>query len=159
VFIGPQLRLPGGDSGAVEFEQTGLPFVYQLCGLTRAALGTGKHPLHMDALLGRFVGLAGGMIGHMILTHKERRTTGFYTSWIECRERVPALADRLSIDPGLGCLFQNDHCLCSPHTAALRGWRFGRLWLRFVGAFCGAGFECGEDDGGGLLNDFETLGE
>jgi autotransporter translocation and assembly factor TamB len=72
VLIGPQLRLPGSDSGAVEFDQTGLPFVYQLRCLTRAALGTGKHPLHMDALLYRLVGLAGGMIGHMILTHKRR---------------------------------------------------------------------------------------
>jgi hypothetical protein len=78
VFVGPQFRLFGGHSSAVEFDQTGLPFVYQLRGLTRAALGAGKHPLHMDALLGRFVGRAGGMIGHMILTHKERRTTGFY---------------------------------------------------------------------------------
>jgi hypothetical protein len=80
VFVGPQLRLFGGHSGAVEFDQTGLPFVYQLRGLTRAALGAGKHPLHMDALLGRFVRPAGGMLGHMILTHKKRRTTGFYTS-------------------------------------------------------------------------------
>jgi hypothetical protein len=72
VLLGPQLRLPGSDSGAVEFEQTGLPFVYQLRGLTGAALGTGKHPLHMDTLLGRFVWLAGGMIGHMILTQKRR---------------------------------------------------------------------------------------
>lgn len=35
--------------------------------LSRAPLGTGKHPLCMDALLRRFVQrLAGGMIGHMI---------------------------------------------------------------------------------------------
>jgi hypothetical protein len=107
VFVGPQLRLPGGDSGAVEFDQAGLPFIYQLRGLTGAPLGTGKHPLHMDALLGRFVGLAGGMIGHMILTHKESRTTEFYTSWVECRERVPALPGRPSIEVGLSCLFQD----------------------------------------------------
>ena len=55
VFFGPQLRLPGGDSGAVEFDQSQLPFVYQLRCLTRAALGTGKHSLHMEALLCRFV--------------------------------------------------------------------------------------------------------
>jgi hypothetical protein len=55
VLVGPQLRLPGGDSGAVEFDQSQLPFVYQLRGLTRAALGTSKHPLHMKALLCRFV--------------------------------------------------------------------------------------------------------
>jgi hypothetical protein len=55
VFVGPQLGLPGGDSGAVKFDQSQLPFVYQLPGLTRAALGTGKHSLHMDALLCRFV--------------------------------------------------------------------------------------------------------
>ena len=55
VFVGPQLGLPGGDSGAVEFDQSQLPFVYQLRSLTRAALGTGKHSLHMDALLCRFV--------------------------------------------------------------------------------------------------------
>ena len=72
VFFGPQLRLPGGDSGAVEFDQSQLPFVYQLRGLTGAALGTGKHSLHMEALLCRFVWLAGGMIGHMILMHKRR---------------------------------------------------------------------------------------
>ena len=68
MFVGPQLRLPDGDSGAVEFDQTGLPFVYQLRGLTRTPLGAGQHPLHMDALLCRFVGLAGGMIWHTILT-------------------------------------------------------------------------------------------
>jgi len=72
VFLGPQLRLPGGDSGAVEFDQSQLPFLYQLRSLTRAALGTGKHSLHMEALLCRFVWLAGGMIGHMILMHKRR---------------------------------------------------------------------------------------
>ncbi len=68
----PTLRLLSSDSGAVEFDQAGLPFVYQFRGLTRAALGTGQHPLHMDALLCRFVWLAGGMIKHMILTHKRR---------------------------------------------------------------------------------------
>ena len=55
VFVGPQLGLPGGDSGAVEFDQSQLPFVYQLRSLSRAALGTSKHPLHMEALLCRFV--------------------------------------------------------------------------------------------------------
>jgi hypothetical protein len=72
VFVGPQLRWPGGNSGAAELDQTVLPFVYQLRGLIRAAHGTSKHTLHMDALLYRLVGLAGGMIGHMILTHKRR---------------------------------------------------------------------------------------
>jgi hypothetical protein len=75
VFFGPQLRLLCGDSGAVEFDQSGLPFVYQLRSLTRAALGTGKHPLHMEALLCRLVWLAGGMIGHMILMHNTRGET------------------------------------------------------------------------------------
>ena len=55
VFFGPHLSLLCGDSGAVEFDQSQFPFVYQLRGLTRAALGTGKHSLHMDALLCRFV--------------------------------------------------------------------------------------------------------
>jgi hypothetical protein len=41
VFLGPQLGLLCSDSSAVEFDQPGLPFVYQLRGLTRAALGTG----------------------------------------------------------------------------------------------------------------------
>jgi hypothetical protein len=68
VFFRPQLRLPGGDSGAVELDQTRLPFVYQFPGLTRAPLGTGKHSLRMDALQSGFVRFAGGMIGHMILT-------------------------------------------------------------------------------------------
>jgi len=72
VFVGPQLRLFGGDSGAVEVSQTRLPFVDQLRCLMRAPLGTGKHSLHMDALLCRLVWLAGGMIGHMFLTHKRR---------------------------------------------------------------------------------------
>ena len=55
VFLGPQLGLLCSDSGAVELDQSQLPFLYQLRSLTRAALGTGKHSLHMDALLCRFV--------------------------------------------------------------------------------------------------------
>jgi hypothetical protein len=35
------------------------------------------------------------------------------------------------------------------------GRRFGRLRFGFVGV----GFECGEDDDGGLLDDFKTLGD
>ena len=58
VFFGPQLGLLCSDSGAVEFDQSSLPFVYQLRGLTCAALGTSKHSLHMDALLCRIVWLA-----------------------------------------------------------------------------------------------------
>jgi len=81
MLFGPQLRLLGGDSGTVQFDQPRLPFVYQFRRLTRAPLGTGKHSLHMDALLCRLVG---GMIGHIDPdAHEERRTTGFYTSWIE----------------------------------------------------------------------------
>jgi hypothetical protein len=87
VFFGPQLRLLCRDSGTVEFDQAQLPFVYKLGCLTRAALGTGKHSLCMEALLCRFVWLAGGMIGHMILTQEERRTPGFYTSWLKCRTK------------------------------------------------------------------------
>jgi hypothetical protein len=54
-----------GDSSAVKVGKAQLPFVHQLCSPSRAALGTGKHPFCMDALLRRFVQrLAGGMIGH-----------------------------------------------------------------------------------------------
>jgi hypothetical protein len=67
LFVCPQLRLLRGDSSTVQFGKSQLPFVYQVCSLSRAPLGTGKHPLCMDALLRRFVQrLAGGMIGHMI---------------------------------------------------------------------------------------------
>lgn len=58
VFLGPQLPLPCSDSSAVELDQSRLPFLYQLRGLTRAALGTGKHSLRMDALLCRLVELS-----------------------------------------------------------------------------------------------------
>jgi len=55
-----------GDSSAVKVGKAQLPFVHQLCSLSRAPLGAGKHPLCVDALLRRFVQrLAGGMIGHM----------------------------------------------------------------------------------------------
>jgi hypothetical protein len=82
LFVCPQRRLLRGNSSAVKFGKAELPFVHQLCSLSRAPLGTGKHPLCMDALLRRFVQrLAGGMIGHMIPdAHEERRITGFYTS-------------------------------------------------------------------------------
>ena len=108
LFVCPQRRLLRGNSSAVKFGKAQLPFVHQFCSLSRAPLGTGKHPLCMGALLRRFVQrLAGGMIGHMIHdAHEERRITGFYTSWIECRE-MPALAGRRSIESGLGCLFQD----------------------------------------------------
>jgi hypothetical protein len=67
LFVCPQPRLLRGDSSAVKFGKSQLPFVHQLCSLSRAPLGTGKHPLCMGAPLGRFVQrLAGGMIGHMI---------------------------------------------------------------------------------------------
>jgi hypothetical protein len=51
--FGPPLRLPGGDCGAVGFDQTHLPFhfFYQFRGLTITPLGTGEHSLCMDALL------------------------------------------------------------------------------------------------------------
>ena len=61
--------MPGGDSGAVEFDQARLPFVYQFRSLTRTPLGTGKHSLRMDALLDRVGWLAGGLIEHIILMH------------------------------------------------------------------------------------------
>jgi hypothetical protein len=67
LFVCPQPRLLRGDSSAVKVGKAQLPFVHQLCSLSRAALGTGKHPLCMDAPLHRFVQrLAGGMIGHMV---------------------------------------------------------------------------------------------
>jgi hypothetical protein len=63
LFVCPQLRLLRGDSSPVEVGNAQLSFVYQLCSLSRALLGTGNC---MDALLRRFVQrLAGGMIGHM----------------------------------------------------------------------------------------------
>jgi hypothetical protein len=62
VFLGPQLRLPCSDSSAVEFDQPRLPFRYQLRGLTRATLSTGKHSLRMDALLCRLVELPNNFI-------------------------------------------------------------------------------------------------
>jgi len=34
-----------------------------------------------------------------------------------------------------------------------------RLRFRFRDGFCRVGFECGEDDGGCLLDDFQTLCE
>jgi hypothetical protein len=68
---------------------------------------------------------------------------------------VPALPGRASIDSGLGCLFQDVwqyHCV---RVVMVCGRRFGRLRFGFVGV----GFECGEDDDGGLLDDFKTLGD
>ena len=152
VFFGPQLRLPGGHPGAVEFNQARLPFVYQFRGLTRSPLGTGKHSLRVDALLSRFVWFAGGMIGHMILTLTEKRcTTGFYTSSTVTEEGAcPRRAGSRLI--GLGYLSQDVRRFDSRRSG-------GGLQFRFRSGFCGVRFECGEDEGGGLLNDFETLGE
>ena len=79
----------GGDSGAVEFDQPRLPFVYQFRCLMRAPLGTGKHSLHMDALQCRFVWLVGGMIGHRILMHTRRDLQqDFITDGLSSRRRV-----------------------------------------------------------------------
>jgi hypothetical protein len=36
---------------------------------------------------------------------------------------------------------------------------FGLFRLRFCGGLGGVGFECGEDDGGCLLDDFQTFSE
>ena len=72
---------------------------------------------------------------------------------------VPAVVGRHSVDSALGCLFQDVRPVGSPCTVALRGRWVGRLLFRFGGGFCGVAFECGEDDGGGLLDDFQTLGE
>jgi hypothetical protein len=67
LFVCPQLRLLRGDSSTVQFGKSQLPLVYQVCSLSRVPLGTGQHPLRMDALLRRFVQrLAGEMIGHTI---------------------------------------------------------------------------------------------
>ena len=79
LFVCPQPRLLRGDSSAVQFGKSQLPFVHQLCSLSRAPLGTVKHPLCMDALLRRFVeSLAGGMIGHMIPdAHEKTYKTDF----------------------------------------------------------------------------------
>ena len=115
----------------------------------------------MDALLRRFVQwLAGEMIGHMIpYVHQERRTTGFYTRWVEYRGKGPALAGRRSIQSGLGCLFQDGWRCHLARIVMLRGRWFGLLRLPFCDGFSGMGFECGEDDGGCLLDDFQTLCE
>jgi len=79
LFVCPQPSLLRGNSSAVKFGKAQLPFVHQLCSLSRAALGTGKHPLCMDALLRRFVQrFAGGMIGHMIPdAHEKTYKTDF----------------------------------------------------------------------------------
>jgi hypothetical protein len=79
LFVSPQFRLLRGHSSAVKVGKAQLPFVHQLCSLSRAPLGTGKHPLCMDALLRRFFQrLAGGMIGHMIPdTHGKTYKTDF----------------------------------------------------------------------------------
>jgi len=84
LFVCPQPRLLRGNSSAVKFGNAQLPFVHQLCSLSRAALGTGKHPFCMDALLRRFVQrLAGGMIGHTTPdAHGKSVQNGFYTSWL-----------------------------------------------------------------------------
>ena len=67
LFVRPKPRLLRGNSIAVKFGKAQLPFVYQLCSLSRVHLGMGKHPLCMDALLRRFVQrLVSGMIDHMI---------------------------------------------------------------------------------------------
>jgi len=82
LFVCPQLRLLRGDSSAVKVGKAQLPFVHQLCSLSRAALGTGKHPFCMDAQRRRFVQrLAGGMIGHTTPNaHGKSVQNGFYTS-------------------------------------------------------------------------------
>ena len=79
LFVCPQLRLLRRDSSAVQFGKSQLPFVHQLCSLSRAPFGTGKHPFCMDALLRRFVQrLAGGMIGHTIPdAHEKTYKTDF----------------------------------------------------------------------------------
>ena len=89
LFVCPQRRLFRGNSSAVKFGKAQLPFVHQLCSLSRAALGTGKHPFCMDALLRRFAQrLAGGMIGNTTPdAHGKSVQNGFYTSWVGCRER------------------------------------------------------------------------
>jgi len=83
-FVCPQLRLLRGDSSAVKFGKAQLPFVHQLCSLSRAPLGAGKHPLCVDALLRRFVQRhAGRMIGHTIPEAFGKNVQdGFYTSWL-----------------------------------------------------------------------------
>jgi hypothetical protein len=103
-FDCPQLRLLRGDSIAVQFGKSQLPFFYRLRSLSGAPLDAGKHLLCVDALLRQFVQrLAGGMIGHMI---PDARHKTYKTDFIEAGE-VPALAGRRSIESGLGCPFQD----------------------------------------------------
>jgi hypothetical protein len=68
-----------GDSIAVQFGKSQLPFVYRLCSLSGAPLDAGKHPLCVDALLRQFVQrLADGMIGHMVPdAHEEKYKMSF----------------------------------------------------------------------------------
>ena len=84
LFVCPQRRLLRGNSSAVKLGKAQLPFFHQLCSLSRAALGTGKHPFCMDAQRRRFVQrLAGGMIGHTTPdAHGKSVQNGFYTSWL-----------------------------------------------------------------------------
>jgi hypothetical protein len=155
-FDCPQLRLLRGDSIAVQFGKSQLPFFYRLCSLSGAPLDAGKHLLCVDALLRQFVQrLAGGMIGHMI---PDARHKTYKTDFIEAGE-VPALAGRRSIESGLGCPFQDGWRYHPPRVVMLRRRWFVRRRFRFGDGLCRVGFERGEDDGGCLLDDFQTLSE
>ena len=128
--------------------------------LSRALLGAGKHPLSVDALLRRFVQrLAGGMIGHMNPNAHGRTYQRILYKLGRVPGEEPALAGRRSIESGLGCPFQDGWRCHLPRVVMLRGRWFVRLWFRFGDGFCRVGFECGEDDGGCLLDDFQTLSE
>ena len=73
------------------------------------ALGAGKHSLRMEALLRRFVWLAGGMIGHINLTQISRiqgeRHNRILYKLGRVQGEVPAGVGRPSIDSALGGLF------------------------------------------------------
>jgi hypothetical protein len=50
MLVDPQPGLPGGDTGAIEFCESQLPFLYQLGRLAVPLFGAGKHSFRMGAL-------------------------------------------------------------------------------------------------------------
>ena len=145
LFVCPQRRLLRGNSSAVKLGKAQLPFFHQLCSLSRAALGTGKHPFCMDALLRRFVQrLAGGMIGHTTPdAHGKSVQNGFYTSWLStgrgacpCGQALDRIRVRLSFSgrlamPSPPCRHAASSVVCAPpvpfpRRVLLRGFRVRR---------------------------------
>jgi hypothetical protein len=141
LFVCPQLRLLRGDSSAVQFGKSQLPFVYQLCSLSRAPLGTGKHPLRMDALLRRFVQrLAGGMIGHTIPNAQRKDVqTDFIQAGLSAGERCLPLRAGARLNR-VRLSFSGRLAMPSPRVVMLRGRWFVRLRFRFGGRVLRRGF-------------------